>query len=310
MPTRKIAVLGSFVVDLMGRAPSLPAPGETVKGNTFKVGPGGKGSNQAIAARRAGADVTFITKVGRDAFGELALATFREEGLASTCVFRDDEQPTGAALILVAERSGQNAILVHAGACGALTGAELQRARPHIEAASVFLTQLETNLPPIEAAIGWARAAGARVVLNPAPATPFPDAWLAAIDVLTPNETEATTLTGIDVTDVASAKRAGRALLARGARAVLVTVGAQGAVLIERSGESFLPPFAVAAVDTTGAGDAFSGGLAAALAEGQTLPNAARFASATAALSVTRIGTAPAMPTRAEIDRLLREGGV
>ncbi len=301
----RIAVVGSFVVDLMARAPHLPRRGETVKGGGFKIGPGGKGSNQGVAARRAGAEVDMITKLGTDAFSRIALDSFEREGMHTSFVFSDPEQPTGAALIMVDDTTGDNKIVVTLGACAHITDMDIESARDAIAGSAVLLTQLETNLDAMEKAVGIASAAGVKVILNPAPACPVPDELLAQVDILTPNEVEAAVLTGLPVGSVEEAAEAARVLMSRGAGSVIVTLGSRGVLALAAGEERFLPSLPVDCVDATGAGDAFSGALATAIAEGQEFFAAAEFANVAAALSVTRLGTAPAMAARAEIDEAL-----
>jgi ribokinase len=298
--------MGSFIVDLMMRAPRLPLPGETIKGSVFRIGPGGKGSNQAVAACRAGAETTIITKIGKDQFTSLAIGSFQREHLATDFVFTDDNAATGAALIMVDEKSGQNSIVVTLGACGKLTTGEIEKARDKIAGAGVFLTQLETNLAVVGHAIGIARAHGVPVVLNPAPADSVPDAILAKVDYLTPNESEASTLCGFTIESIEDMQKAGKLLLAKGVKNVIFTIGKKGAYLYNDRTQRLFPPHDVTVVDTTGAGDAFNGGLAVAIAEKQSLEQAIQFANAVASLKVTRMGTAPGMPTRDEINKLLK----
>ncbi|MEX2684164.1 MAG: ribokinase [Candidatus Sigynarchaeota archaeon] len=300
-----ICVMGSFIVDLMMRAPRLPLPGETIKGRVFKIGPGGKGSNQAVAARRAGAETTIITKIGKDQFTSLAIESFKKEGLATDLVFMDENAATGAALIMVDEKSGQNSIVVTLGACGNLTAGEIDKAREKIARAGVFLTQLETNLEVVEHAISIAHASGVPVILNPAPADTVPDAILAKVDYLTPNESEASALCGFPIESIEDMQKAGKMLLAKGVKNVIFTIGKKGAYLYNDQVQRAFPPYDVQVVDTTGAGDAFNGGLAVAIAEKKPLEQAIQFANAVASLKVTRVGTAPGMPTRDEIDKLL-----
>lgn len=307
-----IVVFGSFVVDLMSRVPRLPVAGETVKSQSFAMGPGGKGSNQAIAARRAGpaATVTMITRVGTDPLAEIAMKTYEDEGMTTRHFIRDPDRPTAAALIMVDAASGENKIAVFLGACDHFTDAEVTGVKDVLASADVVVCQLETNLAATRRAIEIAHAAGTRVILNPAPAQPLADDLLAMVDVLTPNETEAALLAGLSIrpeTIETDARAAARALLARGVGSVIVTLGRYGALVVTPDEIEFLPPVAVAVVDTTGAGDAFNGGLAVGLAEGKSLVEAARFANVVGALSVTRVGTAPAMPRRAEIDARLQE---
>jgi ribokinase len=297
--------MGSFVVDLMARAPHLPQTGETVKGDGFLIGPGGKGSNQGVAAHKAGAEVDMITKIGRDHFGQIALESFQREGMNTRYILRDDELATGAALIMVDENTGDNKILVSLGACSNITEADIEKAREAIATNPVFLTQLETNLDAVERALGIASGKGVWIILNPAPACEVPDGLLGLVDILTPNEVEASILSGITVSTPEDAGEAARALMAKGTKSVVITMGSQGVFAITGTEERFIPSVEVAAVDATGAGDAFSGALATAIAEGMGFFEAVEFANTAAALSVTKIGTAPAMPSRDEIDQAM-----
>jgi ribokinase len=302
----RITVMGSFVVDLAFRAPTLPGWGQTITGSGFKLGPGGKGSNQAVAAARLGAQVTFITKLGRDPFGDLARQTYAAEGIDTAYVFATTQYPTGASSIIVDEVRGENAIVVDPGACFHITTDEIDRARDAIASSSVFLAQLETNLGAVEYGLKLARELGVTTILNPAPAAPLPERIYPLCDYITPNESEAAALTGCTVATPQDTAAAAGVLLSRGARNAVITLGAQGAFV-----KSAAVAQHVAAVDagpvveTTGAGDAFSGGFAVALAEGFEVITATRFACAVAGISVTRPGTAPAMPRRQEVDALL-----
>jgi len=300
-----IVILGIFVADASFRADRLPRMGETLLGRGFALGPGGKGSNQAVAAARAGGAVRFVTRLGRDPFADMAARIWDEAGVQAE-VTRGDT-PTGAAFIFVEAATGDNAIIVAPGAAGTITPADVDARAALFDGAAVVMTQLEQPLPAARRALEIGRAGGARTILNPAPAAPLDDALLALCDIVTPNETEAEALTGIAVTGLDEADRAARALIGRGAGAALITLGARGAFWRDASGRAaHVPPFdAGPVVETTGAGDAFSGGFAVALAEGQDPVAAARFGCATAALSVTRPGTAAAMPTRTEIEALL-----
>jgi ribokinase len=298
----KVTVLGSYVVDLMMRTPHLPVIGETVRGSLFKYGPGGKGSNQGIAAHRAGGQVCMITKVGSDIFAEAALENYRKEGMDLSCIYQSELEGTGAALIMVDEATGANKITVFPGAADCITAAEVERARPAIEQADIFLTQLETNIDAVEHALAIAFRAGVPVILNPAPVQPVSDAILSQVAIITPNETEASRLTGIDVNSDEAALRAANALLRRGPKTVIITLGEKGSLIVTADYSCRVPPFEVPAIDSTGAGDAYNGALATALAEGLEIKSAARFASVAAGLSVTKLGTAPAMPYRQEID--------
>ncbi len=307
MDKNGVAILGVFVADLTFRSSRLPAIGETVVGAGFAVGPGGKGSNQAVAAARAGARVTFISRLGSDTFGELALTTWAADGIAARVV-RSTTAPTGAAFIYVHEGSGDNAIIVVPGAAMDLGAADVDAAADAIRASRVFATQLEQPVAAARRGLEIARAAGSITVLNPAPAAALDDAIFALSDYVVPNESEAEALTGIAVRDLAAARRAGDALLARGAGAAVITLGERGALFHASDRSVHVASFAAGrVVETTGAGDAFVGGFAACLADGRDPLEAARFGSAAAGISVTRPGTAAAMPRREEIERLLRE---
>lgn len=306
MSKNGVAILGIFVADLAFRAGRLPVIGETIAGSGFAIGPGGKGSNQSVAAARAGADVTFISRLGRDTFGEIALKTWTAEGINPRVT--QTETPTGAAFIYVHETRGDNAIIVVPGAAGELCTADVDAAADAIRASRVFVTQLEQPVDAARRGLDIARAAGVITVFNPAPAGTFDDALFGLSDYVVPNESEAEGLTGIAVSDLAAARRAGDVLLAKGAGTALITLGERGSLFHNKDRSIHIPPFnAGAVVETTGAGDAFVGGFAAAMARGTDPVEAARFGSAAAAISVTRAGTAPAMPRRAEIEALLKE---
>lgn len=302
----KVAVLGSFVVDLMARSDHLPLPGETVIGTYFKYGPGGKGSNQAVAAHRSGASTTLITRIGDDLFSSIPLRFYSSEGMSTEFVYQDQKQMTGNALILVDQGTGENSILVTPGACEHFETNEVDRAAEVLSDCEVFLTQLEINTEVIPVALSYVKAHGGLCVLNPAPVKEIDPELIGLFDIVTPNEIEASLLTGIEVQDRCSALQAAKAFQAMGVKDVVITLGDEGAFLLDRHGNSELvPPLKVEVVDTTGAGDAFTGGLVTALSEGKALKTSLRFASATAALCVTKIGTAPAMPHREEIEQLL-----
>lgn len=308
---KKIVVVGSFVADLAFRAARLPVWGETLMGSGFAFGPGGKGSNQAVAAARAGASVQMISRLGEDAFGRLARETWSADGIDASLV-ESCAAATGAAAILVDDIRGENAILVVPGACFTLSAEHLDHAASEIRHAGVLLTQLELPLETVEHGLRLAHAAGVVTILNPAPAQALSDELLELVDFLIPNETEAALLTGVPVEGVPGAQAAARKLIDRGARCVIVTMGAQGALVCERGSAAGVLVKAVDAgtvVDTTGAGDAFCGGFAAALSEGPSVIEAAKFGCATAGISVTRHGTAASMPSRPEIDALMAQQG-
>jgi ribokinase len=300
-----VTILGIYVADLAFRAARQPIMGETILGTSFAMGPGGKGSNQTVAAARAGADVTFITKLGKDDFGDRALAMYAKEGVTVHAEQVPDNS-TGAAYIFVQDGTGANAIIVIAGAAGTISVDDVEKSRSAIETAKVFMTQLEQPIPAAMHALKIAKAAGTTTILNTAPAAPLSDEIYKLCDYVTPNESEASLLTGIEVTDLASARKAADVLLSKGVGTALITLGGNGSLLHTRENSIHIPVVSAGkVVDTTGAGDAFNGGFAAALARGYTPEAAARFGSATAGISVTRPGTAPSMPTRAETEALL-----
>ncbi|MDM7933515.1 ribokinase [Tabrizicola sp.] len=302
---KPIVILGIFVADTAYRADRQPKMGETILGTSFVLGPGGKGSNQSVAAAMAGGEVHFITRLGRDAFADIARATWARAGVVPE-VTEDAESYTGAAYIFIENATGNNAIIVAPGAAGRVSVADVEARRALIEGAAVFVTQLEQPIPAARHALEIARAAGVLTILNPAPAAPLDDAMLALCDYVTPNESEAEALTGLPVTTVAEAEAAADALLAKGVGAVVITLGDKGALYRDRTGSVHVPVISAGpVVETTGAGDAFNGGFAVALSEGQDVAEAVRFGCATAGISVTRPGTAPAMPSRSEIEALL-----
>jgi len=301
----RVCVVGSANVDYAVALPRLPGPGETVLGGTLLVGLGGKGANQAVAAARLGAEVSLLACVGEDPQGELlrdglALAGVDVSGVMSA------EAATGTALICV-DPEGRNQIAVASGANAALEPERLEAFAAAVERARVVVCQLETPLAGVRWALALARRHGARTILNPAPAAELSDDLLRLADVLTPNESEAARLTGRAVTDVMSAAQAARDLRARSGAVAVITLGAAGCVVAAEGEPRHVPAFAVTAVDTTGAGDAFTGALAAGLAAGCGLEEAISLASAAAALACTRRGAQSTMPARDEVERFLRE---
>ncbi|GIL13238.1 MAG: ribokinase [Chloroflexota bacterium] len=299
--TAKIVIVGSFNTDLTSYMERMPRPGETVSGRKFVTGPGGKGSNQAVAAARLGADVTFIGRVGQDVFGDLALKTWEQEGINTRYVVRDPEHATGVAPIFV-DDTGENSIVVVLGANLNIQAADVDAAADLIAQADIVLTQLEINYDMVAYALQAAKQRGVKTILNPAPAGHLPAEVVALADFITPNETELEVLSG---KSGLTAEQAARSLLTHDGQTVVVTLGAQGAQYVRQDATGVIPTFKVNVVDTTGAGDAFNGGLAVALAEGKPLTEAIAFANATAALCVTRPGTAPSMPCRDEVEALL-----
>ena len=302
----KVTVFGSFVVDLMGRAPHLPVPGETVKGSFFKKGAGGKGFNQGVAAHKAGADVTMVTKLGKDSFADIALNAMKEINMSADRVLYSDDVETGSALIMVDENTSQNEIVVVLGACNTITDEEVDSLNDVISESEYLLTQLETNISAVEKVVDMAYNEDVKVILNTAPVQPVTDELLKKIYLITPNEIEAETLTGVKVDSKESADKAADWFFDKGVENVVITLGSRGVYIATSERREIMPAFHVDAIDTTGAGDAFNGGLVAALAEGKDLFEACHFANGLAALSVQRIGTTPAMPTREEIDEFLR----
>jgi len=297
----KIVVVGSFNMDLTAYMERMPRPGETLHGHTFKTGPGGKGSNQAVAAARLGAEVTFIGRVGEDVFAQAALDFWKQEGINTKYVVRDPDHATGVAPIWVDDK-GENSIVVVLGANLAITKADIDRAADVIAAADVVIVQLEINYDMVAYTMQVAKTKGVRTILNPAPAGKLAAEVVALADYLTPNETELEVLSGKS----GDYETAARSLLTREGQTAVVTLGSQGAMWLNAEDQGIIPTFKVKVVDTTGAGDAFNGGFAVALGEGKRLEEAIRFGNAVAGLSVTKLGTAPSMPKRAEVDTLLK----
>ncbi len=297
----KIVVVGSFNMDLTSYAERMPRPGETLPGHKFVTGPGGKGSNQAVAAARLGADVTFVGRIGQDVFAEAALNFWKQEHINTTYVVRDPNNSTGVAPIWV-DSQGENMIIVVLGANLAMTQADVDAAADVIAGADVVVCQLEINYDMVEYALKVAKAKGVRTILNPAPAGKLAPEVVALADYLTPNETELEILSGIS----GDYEKAARSLITRPDQHAVVTIGSAGALWVTQDSAHTIPAFKVKAIDTTGAGDAFNGGFAVALGEKMPLLDAIRFANATAAISVTRPGTAPSMPNRAEVEALLK----
>jgi ribokinase len=302
-----IVVIGSSNTDMIIRVPRIPRAGETLLGGEFFTAAGGKGANQAVGAARLRGKVALIARVGRDTFGDQAIAGLRRDGIDVSCVFRDKLTPSGVALIFVA-KEGENSIAVAGGANAKLSPSDVKKAARVIRSAALLVAQLETPLATVTAAVEVAAKAGVPVILNPAPARPLPNSLLERISILTPNETEAELLTGIKVTDAAAAAKACSKLRSRGVGIVILTLGKRGAFLADADGPRLVPGFKVKTVDSTAAGDIFNGALGVALAEGKTVLDAVRFANAAAALSVTRLGAQPSAPSRADIEKFIRSG--
>lgn len=302
-----LIVVGSLNMDLVVRSSRFPAPGETIIGGEFRAVPGGKGGNQAVAAARLGAAVAMVGRVGQDAYGAQLIEGLAGAGIDHTGIRRDREAATGVALIVVDDH-GENSIVVAPGANMALTAKDVEHAEPAIAAAQIVLLQLESPLEAVLRAAELARAHGARVILNPAPARGLPPELLALVDVLIPNENEAAVLSGRPVQNKSDAASVARDLLTLGPSTVALTLGSRGAVLAGQAGIQHFPAYEVEPVDTTAAGDAFVAGLAVALAEGRQLEDAVCWGHAAGALATTKLGAQPSLPERWAVERLLLDG--
>lgn len=297
----KVVIVGSLNMDLVTRAPRLPKAGETLAGQSFVTVPGGKGANQAVAAARLGASVAMVGCVGDDAYGGQLRSALLAEGIGCEAVTQVEGESTGVALIVVDDNS-QNAIVIVAGGNGHVTPAVVDRFEALLEQAQVIICQLEVPTATVGAVLKRGREMGKTVILNPAPASgPLPADWYAWIDYLIPNESEAAALTGLQVDSVASADAAATALMKAGVGKVIVTLGEQGALFASQAHSQHFPAPKVKPVDTTAAGDTFVGGFAAALAQGKSESDAIRFGQTAAALSVTRSGAQPSIPTVNEV---------
>ena len=302
-----ISVLGIYVADLVFFGKKIPVEGETILGNNFVIGPGGKGSNQAVAAAKAGVKTYFISKIGDDQFGEMAIKIYDEAKVDYSNVIISKKYSTGAAGIMVNEETGANAINVFPGAAGAITNNDIDKAEEAIKNSKIFLTQLEAPKDTVMYAIKKAKDLGVQTILNPAPAADIDKSIFPYIDYFTPNETEASFYVNHPVETHDDASKAASKLLEMGIKNVIITLGEKGAYFANVN-ETFSSPIANLSnpvVDTTGAGDAFNAGFAAALTENQGIREAIAFASATAGLSTTKIGTAKSMPSREEIDKII-----
>lgn len=298
----RVVVIGSSNTDMVVKMDRIPAPGETVLGGEFIMAPGGKGANQAVAAARLGADVALVARVGDDAFGRAALDNFRREKINTDFISTDTEAPSGVALIFV-DRNGENSIAVAPGANSRLSPEDVRAAGPAIERADVVVLQFEIPMETVAEGVRLAKECGARVVINPAPAAPAPRDVLELTDVLIPNRSEAAQL--LDVPGESHPEDLAVALLGLGVGAAVVTVGSDGAIVASHGTCAKIPAVEVKAADTTAAGDAFTGALSVALAEGKDLASSADFAVRAAAVSVTRMGAQPSLPTREEVESLL-----
>jgi len=300
-----ILVIGSLNADLVVRVPRFPAPGETLQGSDLVTVPGGKGANQAVAAARLGASVAMLGRVGNDGFGDMLIKNLEQNHVDTKFVQRDDSVSTGTAVIVVDEH-GQNSIVLSAGANGKVAKEDVNKIRADFQGAKIILLQHEIPFETVAYAAECAASNKIIVILNPAPAREIPNQLLAKINFIIPNETELSFLTGLDVSDVKSAEAAARSLVMRGAQNVIVTLGANGALIVNKDGAQHIPSFKVNVVDTTAAGDAFIGGLAVALLDGQSLEDAVQYASACGALAVTKFGAQPSLPTADEVEQFVR----
>ena len=298
-----VAILGVYVADISFRAKRMPRKGETILGRSFALGPGGKGSNQAVAAGKLGADVSIITRLGRDDFGKMALQTWKNANVKSNVIL-DPEGHTGAAFIFIDNQTGDNAIIISPGTADQISLIDIQKNKDLISGSDVFMTQLEQPIDVALAGLKLAKQHGKITILNPAPAAQLQPDIFALCDYITPNETEAEALTGVKVETEGDAERAAEVFVDLGVKTPIVTMGQKGAYLHEFG---IVPALSVGPIsETTGAGDAFNGGLATALSEGKTSIDAVRFGCVAASISVTRAGTADSMPSRKEVEKIIR----
>jgi ribokinase len=305
MEKPEIVVVGSSNMDMVIKLKTLPEPGETVIGGEFIMAAGGKGANQAVAAARLGGEVTFMARVGQDMFGRQAIQDLQKEGINTDYIVEDDNDPSGVALIFV-DRKGENSIGVASGANNKLSEEDIDAAKERIVSAHILVLQLETPVDVVRYAARLASEAGAKVILNPAPAQKLDDSLFRMLTVLTPNEGEAELLTGVRVTDEKSALQAANILRTKGVAVVIITMGAKGSFLATEDQEVLIPAKEITALDTTAAGDAFNGALAFALAEQAPWVDAVRFANSAGALAATRMGAQPSLPTYEELQRFRR----
>ena len=305
MRDKSIVVVGSSNTDMVVKTSHIPTGGETVLGGDFFMNAGGKGANQAVAAARYGNRVVFIAKTGDDLFGAKARETLQKDGIVTDYVFLDKEHPSGVALITI-DKDAENCIVVASGANMHLCAADIDAAAKEIRSADVVLMQLECPIETVEYAARMATEAGVPVILNPAPAPaePLREELLRNLYLITPNRSEASRISGIEVKDMESAQRAAKAIYDMGPRNVIITLGAEGSLIYD--GQMFMRVEAirVEAVDTTAAGDTYNGVLASVIAEGRSLIEAANEANRASAISVTRMGAQPAAPTRKEIEEM------
>lgn len=302
---KKILILGSSNTDMTVKTPTLPAPGETVLGGVFTMSAGGKGANQAVAAKRVGGDVSFICKVGNDVFGDNSIKHYEAEGIDVSGIIRSDK-PSGVALITV-DNDAENCIVVASGANLDFTDADIKASEEALRSCGVLLMQLEIPVPAVLQAARIAHEAGAFVVLNPAPYAELPEEIFKYISLFIPNETELASFSGMPVVDKESAAAAARVLFDKGVGNMIVTMGSKGSLILDGGDPQFVQARKVKAVDTTGAGDTYCGSICVALSEGKSLKEAAEFASAVSALSVTKMGAQTAIPTRAEAEAFIAQ---
>ena len=306
----RIVVVGSYATGLTMKVERLPSSGETLLGTGYRVDYGGKGSNQAVGCARLGAHVTFVAKIGKDAFGEMALRLYRDEGIDVQWVGLASSTPTGVGFILVESNRGKNCIVLDPGANELLTSGEVARCDAAFESAAVVLTQLEISAEAAGEAMARGRAHGAVTILNPAPVRPLPAETLPMVDILTPNETEAKVLAGLEPEADVEAADVARELIRRGVKQVVMTLGEKGALIVSADSALRVPAISVPSVDTTGAGDAFNAGLATALAKGASLDQAVQFAVIAGGLAVTKEGVIPSLPCFDEVVAYARGHGL
>ena len=301
-----ILVVGSSNTDMVIKAEHLPVAGETILGGSFFMNPGGKGANQAVAAARLGGNVTFICKTGNDIFGKQCVQLFEDEGINTSYLLSDVKNPSGVALITV-DRNAENCIVVASGANAALKPNDLEKTREMIEQSKIVLMQLEIPIETVEYVAEIANQKGIKVVLNPAPARELSNSLLSNITFITPNRTEASMLSGIEVKDIETAKQAAKIIKDKGVNTVIVTLGKEGALIHHHDEFTYIPAPDVEAIDTTGAGDVFNGALVVALSQDIDLKEAVNFACKASALSVTKLGAQSSAPFKSEVDNFSRQ---
>lgn len=299
--TPKILIVGSSNTDMVIKVGHLPAPGETILGESFFMNPGGKGANQAVSAARLGGNVTFVCKTGNDIFGRQSIQLFEEEGINTSFIVSDSKQPSGVALITV-DKNAENCIVVASGANATLSPSDVQPARQTICESAMVLMQLEIPIDTIKWVATIAAEKGIKIILNPVPACELPDELLRLVNISTPNKTEAEMLSGIPVNDIESAKLAAQKIYKRGVETVIITLGKIGAAVLHKEVFTHIPAYYVEAVDTTAAGDVFNGALIVALSEGKSMLEATDFACKASAISVTRFGALSSAPYKREVD--------